>query len=147
MRVTAGLLGLSDFEGQWTLNRQIKDHLGQMNGAMVGSATFTARADGALDYREEGTLTLADGSTFAARRFYRWCSDGAGIAVFFDDGGPFHHFRPQGVTDGTTHLCGADTYQVAYDFSNWPRWSATWQVTGPRKRYTSMSLFVPAPLA
>ena len=141
------MLGLSDFEGHWTLKRQITDHLGQMSGTMAGSATFRARPEGALNYQEEGTMTLASGGAFAATRRYRWCADGKDIAVFFDDGAPFHQFRPDGLTRGTTHLCGEDTYNVAYDFGAWPRWSATWQVTGPRKEYTSESLFVPRPLA
>ena len=39
----------------------------------------------------------------------------------------------------TVHLCAPDRYEVAYDFTAWPHWSATWTVEGPRKDYVMTS--------
>jgi len=50
---------------------------------------------------------------------------------------------PQMQAEGTPHLCGQDLYHVAYDFRDWPRWSARWEVAGPRKDYVSTSTYCP----
>jgi hypothetical protein len=46
-----------------------------------------------------------------------------------------------GQADGTEHPCGDDHYTVQYDFRSWPQWTAVWQVSGPRKDYTSRSAY------
>lgn len=141
------MLGPTDFAGVWTLERKIVDHLGQMSGTLSGHAHWEQRATETLDYHETGQLRLATGGVLTAERRYRWQWAGAEVAVFFADGAPFHSFRAEGITSGTTHLCGQDTYNVAYDFSAWPSWTATWRVTGPKKDYTSTSAYAPDPLA
>lgn len=141
------MLQPSDFVGTWRLERHLDDRLGQMDGDLHGQAEFREVAAGALSYAETGTLTLARGGTLVAERRYRWWWRDNDVAVFFDDGAPFHHFCPGGLVPGSAHLCGDDTYNVTYDFRDWPRWTATWEVTGPRKRYTSHSAYAPAPLA
>jgi hypothetical protein len=82
---------------------------------------------------------MGAGPEFEARRAYLWSFEGTGVVVRFDDETPFHSFTAIGQSDGTVHHCGADTYRVRYDFSHWPRWQATWRVTGPRKDYLSVS--------
>ena len=129
---------LADFLGDWQLSRQITDALHGQNGQLDGRARFVTDGDG-LRYAERGQLTLASGAVMQADRAYLWDADPAGIAVRFADGTAFHEFDPVGHTTGTTHLCGADTYNVTYDFENWPNWSATWDVTGQRKDYRSVS--------
>lgn len=129
---------LPDFLGDWQLTRQITDALHGQNGQLVGHAQFLADGVG-LRYQENGQLTLVSGAVLQADRTYFWNNDESGIAVRFADGAVFHGFDPVGRARGTTHLCGADTYNVAYDFDRWPDWSATWDVTGPRKDYRSIS--------
>ena len=129
---------LSDFLGDWQLTRQITDALHSQNGQLEGRARFVTGGDG-LRYEETGQLTLASGAVLQADRAYLWDADAGGIAVRFAYGIAFHRFDPVGQVSGTTHLCGEDTYSVAYDFGRWPNWSATWDVTGPRKDYRSIS--------
>jgi hypothetical protein len=105
---------------------------------MAGMATCSGNGAGLL-YHETGTLTLDAGAKFQAERSYLWDADGSTITVRFADGKPFHAFTPDGSAQGTSHLCGADWYNVTYDFTAWPAWSATWIVTGPRKDYTSVT--------
>ncbi|MFT5630721.1 MAG: hypothetical protein ACI82I_001067 [Gammaproteobacteria bacterium] len=131
---------LADFLGDWRLTRQITDALHGQDGQLDGLARFASDGDG-LHYTENGQLTLTTGAVLQADRTYLWNTDANGIAVRFADGTAFHRFDPIGHTTGTTHLCGADTYNVAYDFEHWPNWSATWNVTGPRKNYRSISRY------
>ncbi|MEL6640299.1 MAG: DUF6314 family protein [Pseudomonadota bacterium] len=137
------MLKPSDFIRTWRLDRQLADRRGEMNGNYSGQANWTMRQDGGVDYAEAGTLMLARGGQMRAERQYLWRWETAGVAVFFADGAFFHRFVPTGKTEGTTHLCGDDIYNVAYDFSQWPNWSATWDVSGPRKAYTAHSSYWP----
>ncbi|MGJ8622196.1 MAG: DUF6314 family protein [Yoonia sp.] len=129
------MLGIADFQGEWSIKRQIVDHLAGQDGTLVGQAVLTQTDPDQLDYAEAGTLTLATGAQMTAVRRYLWTFGRDCVAVCFDDGRPFHSFVPDGHAAGTDHPCGADFYQVRYDFTRWPAWSAVWTVTGPRKDY------------
>lgn len=130
------MLHLSDFRGIWVLSRQIKDVKYGQDGRMTGEARFDTIGAG-LIYCETGTLSLASGAAMQAERRYLWDADATGVVVRFADEKPFHRFDLTDTAQGTSHLCGDDWYNVFYDFSHWPAWSATWIVTGPRKDYTS----------
>lgn len=135
-------LTATDFRGDWHLKRVITDRLGGMDGTLSGLATFTGAGD-ALIYDETGRLALASGPVMEATRRYLWSFDAEIVSVRFSDGAEFHTFSPIGAAIGTTHLCGADLYDVTYDFREWPVWTATWSVKGPRKDYTSVSRYSP----
>jgi len=136
------MIRLSDFIGDWQLQRRIHDDAYGQHGSLAGTARF--HANGAVvDYHEQGRLTLAGGMTMQAERSYIWQPDPQGVTVKFADGAPFHRFDLGGKVKGTQHLCGADLYNVTYNFESWPAWSATWVVAGPRKNYTSVSHYKP----
>ena len=135
------MLGAADFEGVWTLERKIKDRKGAMNGTLAGQAVLAGDGADRLIYREIGLLTLDSGAKLQAERRYRWEFATGRVQISFDDGRPFHDFMPQGQAAGSDHPCGADHYSVLYDFTRWPQWQAVWTVTGPRKDYTSTSLY------
>lgn len=124
---------------QWTIERRVTETAGA-----VHHLTGTAQVDGAGLYSERGILQLAQGGTSVAQRRYRWVRDDTGIEVFFEDGRPFHRIDLSGGAPGAQHWCDPDTYNVAYDFSHWPKWSATWQVTGPRKDYVMVTTYTPS---
>jgi hypothetical protein len=129
---------LADFSGSWRLSRAVSDTRQGLTGRFSGTAKFSDDGGGLL-YRETGTLRYGDAAPIAAERCYRWQTDGTRISVLFDDGRPFHDFAP-GTPHGT-HWCDPDSYAVAYDFTRWPDWRATWIVTGPRKNYQMTSLY------
>ncbi|MEO0752522.1 MAG: DUF6314 family protein [Pseudomonadota bacterium] len=131
--------GLSDFEGTWRITRTIDDRLGPP-GRFEGNAHFAPDAHG-LHYSETGQLTLGDGPSFQATRTYLWRADGPLIEVLFPDQRPFHRFDPNTGGAGERHHCDPDIYDVIYDFSDWPNWTTTWDVTGPRKDYTMRTTF------
>ncbi len=134
-------LGPAAFAGVWQLQRQITDHLGQQSGQFEGRATLTDAGAGRLDYHETGTFQLHSGARLQAERRYLWVFDEDGVQMLFDDGRAFHDFVPTGQSDDIRHLCGADTYDVRYDFGGWPVWTARWTVTGPRKDYVSFARY------
>jgi hypothetical protein len=127
----------ADFLGAWQITRAITDRRGGPPGHFAGTARFTP-APGGLRYAEEGCLTLGT-TQMRATREHLWLFGPAGVEVRFADGRPFHAFRWDAAA--AEHPCGADLYRVRYDFSAWPVWSATWDVTGPRKDYAMRSLW------
>lgn len=131
--------GLAAFEGRWQAERTITDRQSGQVIRFAGTVTFRPDPDG-LIWDEDGALILPGQTPIRATRRYLWRAEGDGIAVFFDDGRPFHLIGP-GVAPAAHHDCPPDSYDVAYDFSGWPVWTARWQVTGPRKDYTSETEF------
>lgn len=129
---------LADFAGEWRIERQIVDRRAAQILHFAGRARFAPEGAG-LRYREEGRLVLADGSELVATRDYLWRRMGARIAVTHADGSAFHVFDP--AAPEARHACGPDDYRVRYDFGRWPDWRAEWTVTGPRKDYTTSSLY------
>lgn len=128
---------LQDFAGRWTVARRI-EHADGTTATFAGEVAFVPNAEGALVYTEEGELHLPTGHAMRATRRYLWTE---GLVIFFDDGKPFHTIPAQGGE--TVHVCPPDTYRVAYDFSAWPKWRATWEVSGPKKAYTMTSDYSP----
>lgn len=133
---------LAQFIGDWSLTRQIEDRASGQPARFDGQARFDPVPDG-LHYVETGVLRVAD-QQLTATRHYRWRSDGPDIAVSFDDGRPFHRIALGQPTPTDHHDCAPDTYRVAYDFSAFPDWTATWTVTGPRKDYTAITRYLRA---
>lgn len=129
---------LSDFMGEWRLERAIEDRLSGLPGRFEGRAWF--RPDGGgLCYREEGRLSLAGGPDMTAMREYRWRAEAGRIVVDHADGRVFHAFDP--AVPVARHVCDPDDYRVRYDFSGWPDWQAEWIVSGPRKDYSMISRY------
>lgn len=121
---------LADFIGDWRLSRQIC-HADGTRATFDGTARW--EADGT--YVETGTLDMGT-ARFSAERRYRWTDD---LDVYFDDG-RFFHAVPQCGGDAA-HWCDPDQYDVTYDFSRWPEWTARWQVRGPRKDYVMLTTY------
>lgn len=121
---------LADFAGQWQVTRQITPETGPP-ARFSGAAGWT-KAQGGMNYAERGVMTLEGHPPMQAERRYFWAED---LSVFFEDGRFFHRVPHTGGT--AAHWCDPDHYEVAYDFSLWPRFHVVWQVSGPRKSYRS----------
>ncbi|WP_380052880.1 DUF6314 family protein [Falsihalocynthiibacter sp. SS001] len=131
---------LADFRGEWILNRQITSDIAGQSGEFEGRAIFAPHPDG-LAYHEAGKLRMAGGGTLQAERRYLWREVNGQIEVLFEDGRAFHKFGD----NSATHYCDPDIYRVTYDFTEWPRWTSAWRVTGPRKDYVMTSAYAPVP--
>jgi hypothetical protein len=133
---------LSVFIGSYNIARDIDDRRSDARSRFEGWAEISATASGAV-YRETGVLIL-NGQRFEAERRYLWHEDAGRICVSFADGRDFHDFDPVLGGLASAHLCRADMYRGGYDMSDWPRWSVTWKVDGPRKDYRSVTSYAPA---
>ncbi len=130
----SGPQSISDFVGEWQVQRVIRDaKAGQIVHA-EGLACLVPADDG-LTYDETVTLRLPGQNDMTGTRRYLWRKSEDGIAVHFDDGRFFHSLTLGGVQASDHHDCPPDSYDAAYDFSRWPVWSVRWTVTGPRKSY------------
>ena len=133
-------MSLGALEGTWRIGRDIL-HADGTRARFDGEARFT-RSESRLIQDETGRLDLG-GQSFAASRRYVWQESGETIEVLFDDMRPFHAIPLGTMRHDTTHLCDPDRYDVAYDFTGWPRWRSVWRVRGPLKDYTMTSDYRP----
>ena len=127
--------------GNWMLWREIRHADGRVD-RLEGACTFT-RSGPRLLQDETGWLETAQGR-FQATRRYVWAEAQGRLDVHFEDMRPFHTIPLGEDQPETVHLCPPDRYQVAYDFTDWPRWRTLWSVEGPRKSYEMESRFAPA---
>jgi hypothetical protein len=134
------MIGLAALEGDWRLSREIEDRRAGLTGRLEGSSTWRPDAAG-LVQEEAGLLRYGDAPPMQAARRYLWRTEGDGLAVFFEDGRPFHRIGPGRHAD--THLCAPDTYEVAYLFGEGRAFSTVWRVTGPRKDLLIRSAYSP----
>jgi hypothetical protein len=131
---------LADFEGRWRIARRIEDFWMGTTGLFEGLARFVPDGVG-LAYSEVGELKLPQEVPMTARRGYLWRRERDHICVLYEDGRPFHRIEAGAQVTQDWHDCPPDTYDVTYNFSNWPEWRMIWKVQGPRKDYVSISDF------
>lgn len=135
----SGPQALNDFEGRWALHREVSEARGP-GGMFEGEAEFAPDGAG-LRYVERGVLHLPGRPAMKAERVYLFRAAGQGIAVLFDDERPFHAIALGTARPKAAHWCDPDQYDVGYDFTAWPVWTARWQVRGPRKDYVMRSRY------
>ena len=129
---------LEDFVGAWVMERRIV-HADAPDAQYRGSARFLESDDG-LVYEEKGLLKVEGQRPMSAQRCYIWrLGEGGVIEVLFEDGRPFHLI--DFAAPKNTHYCDPDTYEVAYQFGQWPDWISTWKVNGPQKAYQMVSTY------
>lgn len=133
---------ISRFIGKYSLARKILDERAGQEFRFQGNAEIFAVQDG-YRYLEIGTLQMPSVAPMKAERSYLWREAGDKVEVFFKDGRPFHYFDPIQGGRATEHLCGADWYRGGYELSEWPVWTVTWDVEGPRKLYHSTTTYTP----
>ncbi|AZQ69688.1 trigger factor [Silicimonas algicola] len=137
------MTSLHALAGSWRITRDIL-HADGTRASFEGEATFTPSGQ-QLIQDETGRLALG-GQSFAASRRYVWREAGDVLEVLFDDLRPFHCISAGAERHEATHLCGPDRYDVAYDFTQWPRWRSVWRVLGPQKDYIMTSDYAPIKL-
>ena len=135
---TRGLGSLWALEGRWSLTREVRHADGRID-RLEGEAIFQ-RSGPKLVQDETGLLTVGN-QTLEAKQRYIWEAAGPLLNVYFADLRPFHTVALNARTHKAVHLCPPDRYEVAYDFADWPRWRAVWQVEGPRKDYRMTSKY------
>ena len=132
------MISLADLAGRWALDRRIDDRRAGLTGRLSGTCVWRAEGEGFVQH-ETGVLHYGDAPPIRAERRYLWRAEGDGLAVFFEDGRPFHRLGPGRTSD--RHVCTPDTYDVTYVFDGVDAFSTTWVVTGPRKDQLIHSLY------
>ena len=131
-----GLRSLWALEGRWGLNRVVR-HADGREDRLTGEAHF--RRSGPKLVQDEAGILMVDQQKLEAKQRYIWEAAGSQLNVYFADLRPFHSVALNTATPSAIHLCPPDRYEVAYDFSHWPKWRAVWNVEGPRKNYCMTS--------
>lgn len=129
---------LADFLGVWRVERTINDVRAGRTLHAEGQAEVSFTGDSYI-YQEELRLIVPGQAPMTATRSYLWKQAENGVAIHFDDGRYFHHLRLGQAGPSDHHACDPDSYDVRYDFSQWPEWQTTWRVVGPRKDYVMTS--------
>lgn len=132
------MIGLADLKGHWRLSRTIEDRRAGLTGHLEGTSNWLPDGTG-LRQEETGMLRYGTAAPMRASRVYLWRETPEGLAVFFEDGRPFHRLAAGHLAD--RHWCDPDTYDVTYDLAGWPQWAQIWHVTGPRKDARIVSRF------
>ncbi|SHN46987.1 DUF6314 family protein [Cryptosporangium aurantiacum] len=115
--------------GAWTLARRVVDRTADSYGSVTGELVVTADGDG-VRLAESGVLHW-QGGRYPVTRVSLLRPLNGEWWMFFDDGRPFHPWRPGSPV---VHPCGADTYRglVALDRDG-TRLRTLWDVHGPAK--------------
>jgi hypothetical protein len=134
-RLTARLRALGPepdalLPGRWTVDRTLHD-AARGAGTFAGEAEFAPDAAG-IAWRERGRLRLGGYDGPAAREL-RIEPDGAGWAVRFADGRPFHPLDLSGGRCAAAHPCGGDVYEGEYELAGPDELRVRWRVRGPAK--------------
>jgi hypothetical protein len=137
---------LQYFAGSWLLSRRILDRRAGLIGRMSGTVHFTPDQDG-LNYTETGTMTYG-AHRGPASQTYRWVmlEDGQ-VEIRFKDGRLFHPLDLRQGMMVVDHQCADDHYRGRFRMITANRWFSRWQIAGPRKDVTIVSLFQRAPAA
>ncbi|WP_308914788.1 DUF6314 family protein [Jannaschia sp. LMIT008] len=134
---TSTRLHLRRLVGAWQVVRRIRHDDGAI--ASFDGICRWAWSDGALQAREVGLLTTGRVKV-KAHRVTWWRTLGDMVQVTFENGRPFHLIAPEPMPSAT-HNCMPDTYQIAYDFREWPTWTCRWRVDGPAKAYAATTTY------
>lgn len=130
---------IADFEGVWRLERRIEDFRANQPARAEGEARIVPGDPWTYDERMQ--LHLPGVAPVEGHRRYLWVPAAGGIEAQFADGRAFHRIDLGGGTASARHPCGADLYDVQYEFVRWPVWSAVWRVRGPRKDYLMTTIY------
>jgi hypothetical protein len=115
--------------GRWQLTRQIVDEGAGLSGTASGELTMLDEDDHLL-WREQGTL-LWNGLRLPFTRAYRLRRVDDRWWVYFEDGRPFHLWRPGNWVE---HPCSEDVYRGLITIAGPDAWQTDWELRGPTKQ-------------
>lgn len=123
-----------DFAGRWQVRRTVADHVNRQHHEFIGSAIITATS-----FSESGELQI-DAAALEASRTYDLIMDDCGVIVCFSSGREFVRLSVA-TRQLVHHYCGEDIYRGRFLFRNADSWAEFWRVSGPRKRYSSLTRY------
>lgn len=129
----------------WRLQRRITHHQTQQVVTIEGLVTWQSVCSAAGQYTDlyhENCVMQLEQYTAKAHQTYGYEFPSDAIAeVSFSDGRLFYTLDLTTGHCDIQHLCGEDTYEGVVDAISETEYRQTWQVSGPRKHYTSDTIF------
>lgn len=122
--------------GVWSMARTIDDRHGDEQSTVDGTSELVLEDDGRIRWSERGTLHRRAGDIPVSRTLFLEPRED-GWWVTFDDGRDFHPWRPG---EKVVHPCSPDTYTGSVDIIGPDTWTVRWQVSGPAKDYTMVTI-------
>ena len=123
----------SSLVGLWSLEREIDDRRRGEVSRISGTLTLTCAGE-RVQWEEAMTWFRPEGGVDVRRALWLVAGDD-GWWVHFEDGRPFHPWRPG---EEVVHPCAPDTYRGLV--TGTPQsWSVTWDATGPGKDYSMVT--------
>lgn len=131
---------LTFFTGLWAYERRIS----QPDITVYGVASFEDIDAHSKAFHEEGAYHL-NGTQYSCFQKQTWIWSEQKLTLLKHDGNILHVFdlEPADLPLQLqhTHSCGADTYTSSFDVLSHSQWRTTYHVSGPRKNYTSVTVF------
>lgn len=132
----------NSLEGSWNFSRIIS----QQGAVVQGIARFTRQEQNTLLYREEGQLTMSDGTVFPISQEYLYRHAKDQISVFFAKASTelLHTLNfERSYTASGMHQCAKDAYHARYNFSQLEqnRFHLVYEVKGPKKNFQIETIF------
>ena len=129
------------FQGIWTLQRTVDDHLLGISATMGGRAEFAPEGAQQLRYYESGQLQCGLYSGPFERIYFHEFPADQTMRVTFEDGRFFFEALFQGNNASFEHHCGDDIYTGAIVLLNDAAYEMVWQVRGPKKDFLIKSYY------
>tara|TARA_B100000886_G_scaffold164912_1_gene112490 strand:+ start:750 stop:1187 length:438 start_codon:yes stop_codon:yes gene_type:complete len=133
---------LKELIGSWSYEREFD------NGSSgSGFACFERTNLNKLEYSETGTLNLTTSTILKSKRKYYFIANKNKLEIYFFENPKtlFQSFelKSKGNTliGKATHQCGSDHYASEYIFKSDGRFKITHEVRGPKKKYSSKTIY------
>ncbi|MBJ7449122.1 MAG: hypothetical protein JHC93_02045 [Parachlamydiales bacterium] len=141
MKIAAQIF--DSLEGEWSFKRIIPNQ-GEINGRVV----FHKENSSCLKYREEGVFSTVHGDELNSYRDYYYTLNQDRIDIFFDKDLKnlfqsliFNTNDTYPLKLRSSHLCSKDLYEGTYTFENAGQFNINYVVNGPKKNYTTYTVF------
>ena len=133
---------LKELIGSWSYEREFD------NGSFGrGFACFERTNSNKLKYSETGTLNLTTAAVLKSKRKYYFIANKNKLEIYFFENPKtlFQSFelKSKGNTliGKANHQCGSDHYASEYIFKSDGRFKITHEVRGPKKKYSSKTIY------
>ena len=133
---------LKELIGSWSYEREFD------NGSFGrGFACFERTNSNKLKYSETGTLNLTTAAVLKSKRKYYFIANKNKLEIYFFENPKtlFQSFelKSKGNTliGKANHQCGSDHYASEYIFKSNGRFKITHEVRGPKKKYSSKTIY------
>lgn len=133
---------LKELIGSWSYEREFD------NGSSGrGFACFERTNSNKLKYSETGTLNLTTAAVLKSKRKYYFIANKNKLEIYFFENPKtlFQSFelKSKGNTliGKANHQCGSDHYASEYIFKSDGRFKITHEVRGPKKKYSSKTIY------